>query len=163
MKSNFKTFLNAAFTLGIACTLTACDENSWNNHLDGFEEKEEQPITDAQTVEYTLTDTEYATIAGLAANKTLAGTDGADALAKVGTLKRFSADAPASKYVPAFLESTSFPYFTLTDGSAVKMTYKVAQEEPQEYLDAQNPQSFTVTKDMYQNDVWGSEIGRAHV
>lgn len=154
-----KTYIKAALALALGCAATACDENAWNNHLDGFKENntDNPPVEEVKTVEYTLTDAEYATIAGLAANKTLAGTEGADALAKVGTLKRFSADAPASKYVPAFLESTSFPYFTLTDGSAVKMTYKVAQDEPQEYLDAQNPQSFTVTKDMYQNDVWGSE------
>ena len=33
----------------------ACDENSWNDHLDGFEEFEDEPFTQVETVEYTLT------------------------------------------------------------------------------------------------------------
>lgn len=154
-----KLYIKAALALTLGCAATACDENAWNNHLDGFKEKDiaNLPVEEVKTIDYTLSDAEYATIAGLAANKTLAGADGAAELAKVGTLKRFSAEAPASKYVPAFLESSSFPYFTLTDGSAVKLTYKVAEAEPQEYLDAQNPQKFTVTKDMYQSEVWNSE------
>lgn len=154
-----KLYIKAALALTLGVAATACDENAWNNHLDGFEENNtaNPPVEEVKTIEYTLTDAEYTTIAGLAANKTLAGTDGAAALAKVGSLKRFSADAPASKYVPAFLESTNFPYFTLTDGSAVRLTYKVAEAEPQDYLDAQTPQTFTVTKEMYQTDVWGSE------
>ncbi len=70
---------------------------------------EDQPFSQVETVEYTLTELDYGTIAGLADNKTIAGTDGAAALKAIGDLKRFSAEAPADKYVPAFLSTTSFP------------------------------------------------------
>lgn len=154
-----KQYTKAALALILGCAATACDENAWNDHLDGFKENDiaNPTVEDVRTIEYTLSDAEYSTIASNATNKELAGTEGASALAQVGSLKRFSAEAPASKYVPAFLESTSFPYFTLTDGSAVKMTYKVAEAEPQEYLDAQNSQIFTVDKEMYAEFVWKSE------
>ena len=72
-----KTYIKAALALALGCAATACDENAWNNHLDGFKENntDNPPVEEVKTVEYTLTDAEYATIAGLAANKTLAGTE----------------------------------------------------------------------------------------
>lgn len=153
-----KTYSKALLALALAVTVTACDENAWNDHLDGFEENNDAPMSNVETVEYTLTDAEYGTIAGLAANKALAGEEGADALAAVGKLKRFSEAAPASQYVPAFLNSTSFPYYiSLTEGSAVKLTYNMAENEPAAYTEAQNPQKFTVSPEMYAEDVWGSE------
>lgn len=156
---NFKTYLYASLALAMACAATACDENAWNNHLDGFEENNiaNPTIEDVRTIEYTLTDAEYATIAGLADNKTLAGEDGKAALAAVGTKKCFSADAPASKYVPAFLQSTNFPYFTLTDGSAVKLTYRTLENAPAVYTEAQTVQTYKVTAEQYKEDVWGTD------
>lgn len=142
-------------TAGLA--LASCDENSWNKHLNGFDEFEEQPITEVETVEMTLPDGAYATIAALEANKNLAGEEGAEALAAVGSLKRFSADAPASVYVPAYLNTTDFPYYTLTDGSAVKLTYNVAGEEPAGFEAASAPQKYTVGIEQYELDVWGEE------
>lgn len=141
----------------VALTAAACDENSWNNDLDGFEAVVDQPKKDVQTVDYTLTDADYSTIASLAANKTLAGDANASALAAVGTLKRFDAAVPASQYVPAFLSSTSFPYFALTDGSSVRLTYKEAVDEPADFVAAQGAQAYAVTAAEYQNDVWGSD------
>ncbi len=155
MKTNkyFRAMLAAALT----CAATACDENSWNDHLDGFESGTDEPKENVQTIEYTLTDANYATIAGLSANTALAGEEGAAALKAVGTLKRFSTDAPASKYVPAFLSDASFPYFTLTNGSSVKLTYRMAQDEPEAYKAAQTVQQYAVTAQEYQEKVWASE------
>lgn len=154
-----KSYIYALLAVGMACATTACDENAWNeeNFPNFKEDIVDKPTTDVQTIEMTLADADYATIAGLAANKTLAGDEGKNALAAVGTLKRFSSEAPASKYVPAYLESSNFPYFTLTDGSAVKLTYRVAQDEPAEFVAAQDFQKFTVTSEMYREEVWGSE------
>lgn len=146
----------ALLAAAVACSMAACDENSWNDELDGFKDITDAPVTDVRTVEYTLTDANYASIASDADNKALAGTDGSAALAAVGSLKRFSAEAPASKYVPAFLASTNFPYFTLTDGSAVKLTYKVAQNEPAEFTEAQTVQTYTVTNEEYEA-AWDSD------
>ncbi len=158
MKINIKTYFHALLATAMAVTVTACDENAWNNQLDGFEDKVDAPFANQQSVEYTLSNAEYSTIASLADNTAIAEAAGAsDALAAVGTLKRFSADAPAATYIPAFLASTNFPYFTLTEGSSVKMTYNVAEDEPAEYVEAQTVQSFKVSSDMYYNDVWGDD------
>lgn len=155
MKST-KYIITAAMACG-ALLMPSCDENSWNNDLDGFEEFEKEPITQVETVEYTLAESAYSSIAGLSSNKALAGEEGADALAAVGSLKRFSADAPASKYVPAWLASTNFPYYALDNGSTVKLTYNVAVDEPAHYAAASAPATFSVKSDMYEMDVWGAD------
>ena len=56
--------------------LSSCDDNSWNDKLDGFEEP--RP-TDVQTIEYTLTANDYKTLASNSVNKALAGDDNAKA------------------------------------------------------------------------------------
>lgn len=109
--------------LGCATLLAACSENSWNDNLDGFEVP---GITQVETVSYTLTDDDYATLAGLSDNKALAGDALSQELKAVGTQHYFTPEIPASKYVPAFLANSKFPYFTLTKGSAIKVTYNEA-------------------------------------
>lgn len=151
------TYIRSFAIIGLGLMASACDENSWNDHLDGFKEFEDEPFTQVETVEYTLTEADYGTIAGLAANKTLAGESGAAALKAVGDMKRFSEAAPADKYVPAFLESTNFPYFTLTDGSAVNLTYKQAANEPAGLAAAAAAQTVTISDEFYQNEVWDGE------
>lgn len=154
MKTN--KYISVLLAAALAATATSCDENYWNDHeLDGFEEITDGPITDVQSVEYTLTEGDYSIISSLSANTAIAGEDGLAALKAVGSLKRFSADAPASVYVPAFLASSNFPYFTLTNGSAVRLTYRQAQNEPEIYVAAQAPQTITVSDDFYQEEVWG--------
>ena len=155
MKTN--NISKALLAVAVAVAATACDENSWNDKLDGFETIEDQPKQDVQSVEYTLTDADYSAIASNATNTALAGEDGKAALAAVGPLKRFSADAPASTYVPAFLSSTGFPYFTLTDGSSVRLTYKETVNEPEEFTAAQTVQQYAVTAQEYQENVWASD------
>ncbi len=155
MKTNKYTKVLAAAAIVLAAS--ACDENSWNDKLDGFDKIENEPVTDVQTVEYTLTDADYKTIAGLAENTALAGEDGKAALQQVGSMRRFSQAAPASKYVPAFLGNSSFPYFTLTDGSAIRLTYRQADAEPEEYIAGTNPQTYRVSPEQYEKDVWQSE------
>lgn len=152
-----KLYTRALLIAGLAFAAVACDENAWNNELDGFEELNDQPITDKQTIEYTLTDADYSLVASNSTNKALAGDEGAKALAAVGTAKQFSADAKASEYIPAFLASTSFPYYTLSDGSAVKVTYRTLEAAPEEYTAAQDFQTYTVPADVYKDDVWKSD------
>lgn len=155
MKNN--NISKALLAVAVAVAATACDENAWNDKLDGFEGIEDQPKQDVQSVDYTLTDADYSSIASNSTNTALAGEDGKAALAAVGSLKRFSADAPASVYVPAFLSSTGFPYFTLTDGSSVRLTYNEAVNEPEEFVEAQTVQLYAVTAQEYQEKVWASD------
>ncbi len=155
MKTSSYIHILAAASAALA--LGACSENSWNDRLDGFEEFENQPITEVKTVEYALTDENYTQIAGDQANKTLAGADKAAALAQVGSLKRFSTEIPASEYALAFLNSTAFPYFTLNDGSAVRLTYNMAENEPAELTAAANAITYEISDQEYIDEVWGED------
>ena len=155
MKTN--KYISTLFAAALACTLSACDENAWNDHLDGFEEENDKPITNVQTLEYTLTDADYAAIASNATNKALAGDENAKALSAVANRKAFSEAIPARDYVPAFLSSTSFPYFTATDGSSVKLTFNVANGLPAYLDEAAAAQIYTISEDEYKELVWESE------
>lgn len=139
--------------LGCATLLAACSENSWNDNLDGFEVP---GITQVETVSYTLTDEDYATLAGLSDNKALAGDGLSKALKAVGTQHYFTSEIPASKYVPAFLANSKFPYFTLSKGSAVKVTYNEAQAVSPEIAAIGGAGQYVVSDEDYQQ-VWGSD------
>lgn len=144
----------ALVACGLAASMVACSENEWNrNELEGFEVPE---VTDVQTVEYTMTDEDYATVASLSANKDLAGDANASALKAVGTKLCFSEKISARDYVPAFLASSDFAYFTLDNGSAIKLTYRTSYDLPAEIDQIEAAQEMTVSDNMYQ-EVWGSE------
>lgn len=151
-----RTNINKALLLP-ACllALTACNENSWNDdYLDGFEVPE---ITQKENVEYTLTTADYKAIASNSTNKDMAGTTLANALAAVGTQCCFTDSAPAETFVPAFLNTTGWPYYALSNGSAVRLTYNVAAELPAEVVAINAAKAYTVSGDNYRNDVWESD------
>ena len=103
MKISFKYTLLAA---GCVMMLSSCDENSWNDKLDGFETP--PPYTKVETVNYTLTTADYATIASNSTNKKLAEAAGeSEALAAIGSNTSFANEAQARKYIPALLSSSS--------------------------------------------------------
>ena len=63
-----KKYINRlAIFAGCAAVLSACDENSWNDKLDGFEDITTDNGT--STVEYKMTQVDYATLAGLSTAK----------------------------------------------------------------------------------------------
>lgn len=141
--------------------MTGCSENAWNDDLDGFKDlvNSEGTVTatDVQTINYTLTDADYEAIAKLAANKALATTDEeSKALAAVGTNHCFSEAAPASKYMPAWFASTSSPFFTLSDKSAIKLTYNENVGMPAEISALASAKQYDLTTDDYIS-VWGSD------
>ena len=151
------TYIGALAALAVCGSLTACDENSWNDHLDGFEEITDGPIQNTEAIEYTLTDADYSAIASNSTNVALAGEANSAALKAVGTLHRFSPVITAKDYVPAFLESTAFPYFTLSDGSSVRLTYRTAEAEPADFTEAQTVRTYSISNEQYELDIWGSE------
>lgn len=141
--------------------MSGCSENSWNDDLDGFKDLVNNDgtaiATDVQTINYTLTDADYEAIAKNTTNKALATTDEeAKALAAVGTSHCFSEAAPASKYVPAWFASTSSPFFTLSDKSAIKLTYNENTGMPAEIANLAAAQQYDLTTDNYIS-VWGSD------
>lgn len=151
-----KKYINRLVILsGCAMALTACDDNSWNDKLDGFEVPDKNAAT--QTVEYTMTQVDYATIAGLSTAKAEAeANNAADALKAVGSLGYFSNEISAEDYIPFFLADERFPYFALSNGSAVKVTYETMAGQPAEVTGAVNAEKYTVTTDDYV-EAWGGE------
>lgn len=124
-------FFAAALVLG------GCSENAWNDHLDGF--KVPPVYSETQSINYTLTAADYSTLSTLSGNTALATTDEEKAALKaIGTNGCFESDSQARKYLPAFLANPNFPYFTLNNGSSIKVTYAVYAETPQEVTNINN-------------------------
>lgn len=147
-----KPMLAAAAVLALA----ACDDNSWNeDYLDGFTTPDIN-TEDVKTVEYTLTDADYKAIAANKTNIALAGDELKEELENVGKLHRFTEAITPEEYLPAFLGSTSFDYFALSNGSAVKVTYNVAEEVPEELERMNAATAYTLTQADYQQ-AYGSE------
>ncbi len=154
-----KKYINRLVILsGCALAFAACDDNSWNDKLDGFEDS--YP-TEVQTIDYTLTDVDYKTLSSNSTNKALAGDDKAAALKAVGTQGYFTDEITAREYIPALLSDPKFPYFTLDNGSAMKVTYKTATTMPAKMQDMVNAYKYTVTEADYQT-VWESETDYAN-
>lgn len=122
-----KSYIKSAFlALGAVALLASCDENSWNDDLDGFKVPE---LGTTSTVSYTLTDADYTQIAGYSS---AASTEEEKAdLAAVGANKAFVNEAQAQKLLALFLANTSNDFFVLNNGSAVNITYKVSGDQNQ--------------------------------
>lgn len=152
MKRNiFKSLFIGASLLA----MSACDINSWNDELEGFEGGEKYDYVN--TIEYTLTDADYEALAANSTNIALAADDdAANELKLVGTQHSFNEKITAQKYLPAFLASTSFQYFTLDNKSAVIATYRVANGLEKQCVDMPSALRYTVSDDNY-IDAWGSE------
>ncbi|MDE6755400.1 MAG: choice-of-anchor J domain-containing protein [Muribaculaceae bacterium] len=153
MKTRYIKSLAILLSAGM---LGGCGENAWNDHLDGFKEP---PVYSAvETVSYTLTAKDYSTLAGLKANTAIAEAAGESAeLKAIGTNACFSSQEEARKYLPAFLADSSFPYFTLNNGSSIKVTYALSSGVS-EAVDAINSDCplYRVSDAEYQS-AWGSD------
>lgn len=151
---NKNIIIGSFMAVSLTAVLTGCDENAWNDeHLNGFEDAKDKPIEQVGTIDYTMTAADYKTLAGLSANKALAGDELKNALAAVGTNGCFSDQIPADKYAPALLASM---YYSYDDGSSVRLTYKTSKGLPAELADAAAAQLYTVSEADYQDYVWES-------
>lgn len=143
---------NIIYLSGALLALTACSEQSWNDHLDGYEK--DQPTTIVKKVSYTLTNADYSTIAGLASNIAIA--EDANALAAIKKSLCFNDVITPELYIPAFLGSSKYENYLLDNGSIVNVTYNIAEEQPEELTQLLSAEAYTVTKDDYM-DAWGSD------
>lgn len=136
-----------SFLIG-ACltTVASCDLNNWNDKLEGFEG--DPAITNKQVVEYTLTNADYANLAANSDNIAKAGNELSKELKAVGTQHYFTENISAKDYVPNFLSDPDFAYFTLTDGSSIKLTYNVGASVP-EIIAFSGAKEYTVSEDDY--------------
>ena len=144
-----KNILALALIGGFA--LTGCDYNMDN--FEGLDSKVE--LKDVQTLEYTLTDEDYTTLAGKASSMS-SDKDIAAALAAAGKAKAFSADYPASVYLPYFLAYKGGRFYTLSDGSSIKVTYNNSIDAPAVLAEMAAATDYTVTAEDYMA-VWGDE------
>lgn len=135
--------------------MASCSENSWNNNLEGFESGVN--YNNVIEAEFTLSAADYNAVASNSTNKSLAEAAGvANALKAVGTNAMFSADINAKEYLPAFLASSSAPYFLAPSGSKVNVTYQETGVTDPIIAQIASSLSYTVSKDDYIN-VWGSD------
>lgn len=149
-----KRHINKLLLLGgFALALSSCDDNSWNDKLPGFEEPEPSQV---ESIDYTLTANDYKLVAANSANKALAGSDKAKALAAVGTQGYFSEEIPAADYIPGLLNDYKFQYFTLENGSAMNITYRTATALPEEIKAIAAAEKYAVDEADYQS-VWKSD------
>ena len=137
--------------------LASCSENTWNDkYLDGFEVP---PVyEDIQEITYTLTDSDYSTIANSSVNKALAVTEEEkEALANIGTNKCFATVEEAQKYIPALLSLSSFQYFTLDNGSSIVVKYNLttSPDSTVASINANTPE-YKVTEEEYIK-AWSSD------
>ena len=150
---NTKIFFSLMAAAAVSATLNGCDDNAWNDKLDGFKDKENEPLTEVQTIEYTMTDADYASVSSDKTNQALAGEELKNALANVGKQKCFSEQIPAEDYAPALLASK---YYYLDNGSAVNLTFRQSSGLPAYLADAAAAELYTVTEDDYKSSVWES-------
>lgn len=151
-----KNILNAFIVGSLAMGLASCSENSWNDHyLDGFE----GGVSEEDAVEgtYTLSNSDYSSIASLMQAK--ATTDEEKAAAKaIGTNLYFVKTGiyPAQVAIPPFLETSSFPYYLASNGSTVDVTYQEAADVPEELTALAGAKKYTVSTADY-SKAWDSE------
>lgn len=136
--------------------MVSCKENSWNDtYLDGFVGGPD--MSNVQTLAYTLTNDDYKNLADNSANKAKASEAGvSNELAAVGTLHYLNNAIAPADYIPNFLSDPDFQYFTLSEGSAINVTYKIAQDLPEEMVGMNAAAVYNVTTADYQES-YGSE------
>lgn len=146
--------LYSALIASCLVALSSCDPNDWNDKLDGFDG--DKGITNKQMIAYTFTDADYTNLAANSANIKQAGDILSKELKAVGTQHYFTDKITARDYIPNFLSDSDFAYFTLSDGSSINITYRVAGNVPEEVTNFGAASEYTVTESDYQ-DAWGSE------
>lgn len=108
---------NLFLSLSAALLLAGCDYN--DKYFDGLDDMT-KPVNVIKE-NYTLTEVDYAKISDNKTNQSIAKEAGQEkALGYVKEDHYFSANAPASTYVPAFLADK---YYTADDGSNVRVTF----------------------------------------
>lgn len=135
-------------------TLAACDD-----YDDQFDFLKDNGITDEKNLTVALSGSDYATIADLEANKSLAemkqdqaGGNYVEALAALKENKYFTVDVPAADYIPAWLEKR---YPEATNGSRIKVSYNEYRGLPDYLSGLKDIDTYTLTEKDYKA-VWGN-------
>ncbi len=147
---------NGLIACGAIAVMASCSENSWNNeYLDDF--KAPGAYTATETIDYTMTASDYSAIGSLSTAVTQAEADGftKTQLQNWAKLGYFTEDFPANKYLPLYFESSSFPYFAANNGSTVTVNYQTQAATNSVITAIYNGKVYEVTDDNYVT-AWGS-------
>ena len=153
------------FFLASALILASCENFYIDQNLGGSDYNP----TDVRTIDYTLTDADYASIVSNKDNvalalaecpvDTLTGaiTDSAayNAFLQIATDLAFNKQAPADLYVPAFL-AAKFPQ--LSKGSLFNITYKNCEGAPEYLTTFASTTKYTLSTADYET-IWGEGKG----
>ena len=136
-----------------------CEANYFNEHtLPGYENSGE--ITDVKELALTLTADDYAAIAKNADNKSIAETQGEEAIAAltaIGKNHYFANADQVAAYMPAYL-GQKYPVFD--NGSIALVTYTMALDVPADVVAMNAPAEYTLSDEDYKA-IWGSDVDYA--
>lgn len=148
---------NGFLALGAVAMLAGCDENDWNDKLDGFETP--QPGSSASTLSYTLTPADYTKMSTDTLYTNYAKSIGQEAENQlIGATGSFSTEEEARLYIPKFLRDSTNNFYALANGSAIKVTYNVAANRNAAVLSINNgTEQYTLSEDDYIS-IWESSV-----
>lgn len=146
---------NGLLALGAVALLAGCDENDWNDKLNGFEVP--QPGTSPSTLNYKLTPADYTKMSTDTLYTNYAKSIGQEAENKlIGATGSFSTEEEARQYIPKFLRDSTNTFYALANGSAIKVTYNVAANRNAAVLDInKSTEQLTLSEDDYIS-IWES-------
>ncbi len=127
MKKGMKNIYSAVVALALVAGITSCD---YNSQFEGYEDMAKP--SDVRTIEYTMTEADYAEIDALSGNY-------------------FSADATAADNAPSLIASL---WSTVDNGSSVKLTYNYQESQPEYLADLASASDYKVSGADY-SSVWG--------
>lgn len=146
-------------SMALLAILGACDDD-YNDQFDI-----DSTITDVKSITYTLTSSDYGSIASNETNQELALSKDPEtgsyvtALNELGSNRYFTEMIAAEDYIPAFLAAK---YPNADSGSKFVITYNQYQE-PSDYLsDFSSISTYTLTSGDYET-VWGSNIKASYL
>ena len=152
-------FKSLMFGTVLAVSLSACDENSWNDeYLEGFETP---TITKKETVAYTMTVKDIQRMANMPANKKIAADSGLTAqLEAVAVNGYFTEKITPELFFFSFLDSLSGVkgsiIYWLSEKSTLQLSFPTSDALPSQMSGIQNGLKYTVTEADYQS-VWESD------
>ncbi len=137
-----------------------CETDYFNKHyLPDYENSGE--ITDVKEITLTLTNDDYAAISKNADNKSIAETQGEEAIAAltaIGKNHYFANADEVAAYMPAFL-AQKYPVFD--NGSLALITYTMALDVPADVVAMNAATEYTLTEDDYKT-IWESDVDYAN-
>ncbi|MBD5261150.1 MAG: hypothetical protein HDS38_03350 [Bacteroides sp.] len=152
-----KTIIKKSIILSaVAFGLASCGENSWNDtYLKGFVGGAD--LSNVQTLDYTFTDGDYKNLAENSANVAKAKADNVySELEDVASLLYFNSAIDPAEYIPSFLSDPDFAYFTLSEGSSINITYRIAKNLPDEIIGMNAAKQWSLSDEDYMQ-VYGSD------